>query len=162
MFNLMNECRFCSIENAVMSIFTLEIKKFSSTNGSADDATLHQQVFLPTNFTLCKSTLIFIIRSWYRQDNDSPQSLTEVTKNVADSIFLDFPTWRLFTTTETYSVSSTNMSLSQVFGLPVIILPPVFFIRLHGVISRRIICGCVAPDKFSNYLKENLLEEYDL
>jgi hypothetical protein len=46
-------------ENGYVNICLLvPVQKFSCTNGRADDATLHQQVFRPTNFTLCESTLI--------------------------------------------------------------------------------------------------------
>jgi len=39
----------------------VQIQIFFGTNGSADDVTLHQQVFLPTNFTLCMNECRFCL-----------------------------------------------------------------------------------------------------
>jgi hypothetical protein len=55
MFNLMNE--WMNAVSVWQKSGYVNIC-FSCTNGPADDATLHQQVFFPTNFTLCENTLI--------------------------------------------------------------------------------------------------------
>lgn len=78
MLNLVNECRFClNRKSGYVNICLLvPVQKFSCTNGPADDVTLHQQVFLPTNFTLCESTLTL-----YHPIKISPRQWHSITFN---------------------------------------------------------------------------------